>query len=103
MLYQRSCDMFLGVPFNIASYALLTMMVAQVTGFEPGEFVHTLGDTHIYHNHFDQVKEQLSRRPLALPTMKINPAVRDINDFRYEDFELTDYQCYDAIKAQVAV
>ena len=103
MLYQRSGDMFLGVPFNIASYALLTMMVAQVTGFEPGEFVHTLGDTHIYHNHFDQVKEQLSRRPLALPTMKINPAVRDINDFRYEDFELTDYQCYDAIKAQVAV
>ena len=103
MLYQRSCDMFLGVPFNIASYALLTMMVAQVTGFEPGEFVHTLGDTHIYHNHFDQVKEQLSRRPLALPTMKINPAVRDINDFRYEDFELTDYQCYDAIKAQVVV
>ena len=103
MLYQRSCDMFLGVPFNIASYALLTMMIAQVTGFEPGEFIHTLGDTHIYHNHFEQVKEQLSRKPLPLPKMKINPAVKDINDFKYEDFELTDYQCYDAIKAKVAV
>ena len=103
MLYQRSCDMFLGVPFNIASYALLTMMIAQVCGLQPGEFVHTLGDTHIYHNHFEQVKEQLSRRPLALPKMHINPAVKDINDFVFEDFELADYQCYGAIKAQVAV
>ena len=103
MLYQRSCDMFLGVPFNIASYALLTMMVAQVCGYEPGEFVHTLGDTHIYHNHFDQVKEQLSHTPYPLPQMKINPAVKEINDFKYEDFELVNYQSYDTIKAQVAV
>ena len=103
MLYQRSCDMFLGVPFNIASYALLTMMVAQVCGYEPGEFVHTLGDTHIYHNHFDQVKEQLSHMPYPLPQMKINPAVKDINDFKYEDFELVNYQSYDTIKAKVAV
>ena len=103
MLYQRSCDMFLGVPFNIASYALLTMMVAQVCGYEPGEFVHTLGDTHIYHNHFDQVKEQLSHTPYPLPQMKINPEVKDINDFKYEDFELINYQSYDTIKAKVAV
>ena len=103
MLYQRSCDMFLGVPFNIASYALLTMMVAQVCGLQPGEFVHTLGDTHIYHNHFDQVREQLSREPYPLPQMKINPAVKDINDFKYEDFELVGYQCHDTIKAKVAV
>lgn len=103
MLYQRSCDMFLGVPFNIASYALLTMMVAQVCGLEPGEFIHTLGDTHIYHNHFDQVREQLSRRPFALPQMKINPEVKDINDFVYEDFSLENYQCHDTIKAKVAV
>lgn len=103
MLYQRSCDMFLGVPFNIASYALLTMMIAQVCGLEVGEFIHTLGDTHIYHNHFDQVKEQLSRKPLPLPKMRINPAIKDINEFKYEDFELVDYQCYDAIKAKVAV
>lgn len=103
MLYQRSCDMFLGVPFNIASYALLTMMVAQVCGYEPGEFVHTLGDTHIYHNHFEQVKEQLSHTPYPLPQMKINPAVKDINEFKYEDFELLNYQSYDTIKAQVAV
>lgn len=103
MLYQRSCDMFLGVPFNIASYALLTMMMAQVCGYEPGEFVHTLGDTHIYHNHFDQVKEQLSHTPYPLPQMKINPAVKDINDFKYEDFELVNYQSYDTIKAKVAV
>ena len=95
--------MFLGVPFNIASYALLTMMVAQVCGLEPGEFIHTLGDTHIYHNHFDQVREQLSRRPFALPQMKINPEVKDINDFVYEDFSLENYQCYDTIKAKVAV
>lgn len=103
MLYQRSCDMFLGVPFNIASYALLTMMLAQVCGLELGEFVHTLGDTHIYHNHFEQVKEQLSRNPLPLPKMKINPFVKDINEFKYEDFELENYQCYEAIKATVAV
>lgn len=103
MLYQRSCDMFLGVPFNIASYALLTMMVAQVCGLEPGEFIHTLGDTHIYHNHFEQVKEQLSHTPYPLPQMKINPNVKDINDFKYEDFELVNYQSYDTIKAKVAV
>lgn len=103
MLYQRSADCFLGVPFNIASYALLLMMVAQVTGLEPGEFVHTLGDTHIYHNHFEQVKEQLSRTPGALPKMKINPDVKDIFDFKYEDFELVDYVAQPHIKAQVAV
>lgn len=103
MLYQRSCDMFLGVPFNIASYALLTMMMAQVCGLKPGEFIHTLGDTHIYHNHFDQVREQLSHKPFKLPTMKINPDVKDINDFKFEDFELVDYQSYDVIKAKVAV
>ncbi len=103
MLYQRSCDMFLGVPFNIASYALLTMMVAQVCGLEPGEFVHTLGDTHIYHNHFEQVREQLSHTPYPLPQMKINPNVKNIDDFKYEDFELVNYQSYDTIRAQVAV
>lgn len=103
MLYQRSCDMFLGVPFNIASYALLTMMIAQVCGLEAGEFVHTLGDTHIYHNHFEQVREQLSRTPLPLPTMKINPSVKNINDFKYEDFELCGYESYGVLKAKVAV
>ena len=103
MLYQRSCDMFLGVPFNIASYALLTMMIAQVCGLKPGEFIHTLGDTHIYHNHFDQVKEQLTRTPLKLPLMKINPNVHDINDFQFEDFELVGYESYPPIKAVVAV
>lgn len=103
MLYQRSCDMFLGVPFNIASYALLTMMIAQVCGYELGEFIHTLGDTHIYHNHFDQVREQLSHTPYELPQMRINPEVKDINDFKYEDFELVNYKSYDAIKGQVAV
>ena len=103
MLYQRSCDMFLGVPFNIASYALLTMMVAQVCGYELGEFIHTLGDTHIYHNHFEQVREQLSRTPYELPQMRINLEVKDINDFKYEDFELQGYQSYEAIKGQVAV
>ena len=103
MLYQRSCDMFLGVPFNIASYALLTMMVAQVCGYDVGEFVHTLGDTHIYHNHFEQVKEQLNHTPYELPQMKINPNVKDINEFRYEDFELVNYKSYDTIKAKVAV
>ena len=102
-LYQRSCDLFLGVPFNIASYSLLTMMMAQVTGFEPGEFVHTLGDAHIYHNHFDQVNEQLLRTPYDLPKMKINPEVKDIDDFKYEDFELTDYQCHPTLKGVVAV
>ena len=103
LLYQRSCDMFLGVPFNIASYALLTMMIAQVCGLKLGEFVHTLGDTHIYHNHFEQVKEQLSRVPLELPQMKINPDIKDINDFKFEDFELQNYQSYPPIKATVAV
>ncbi|MBQ7304340.1 MAG: thymidylate synthase [Alphaproteobacteria bacterium] len=103
MLYQRSCDMFLGVPFNIASYALLTMMIAQVCNLEVGEFVHTLGDTHIYHNHFDQVKEQLTHTPLKLPVMKINPDVKDINNFKYEDFELVGYESYATIKGKVAV
>ncbi len=103
MLYQRSCDMFLGVPFNIASYALLTMMIAQVCELKLGEFVHTLGDTHIYHNHFEQVKEQLKREPLALPQMRINPDIKDINDFKFEDFELQNYQSYPPIKATVAV
>lgn len=103
MLYQRSCDMFLGVPFNIASYALLTMMIAQVCNLEVGEFIHTLGDTHIYHNHFEQVKEQLTHTPLKLPTMKINPEVKNINDFKYEDFELVGYESYGVIKGKVAV
>lgn len=102
-LYQRSCDMFLGVPFNIASYSLLTMMMAQVTGFEPGDFVHTLGDAHIYHNHFDQVKEQISRTPFELPQMKINPAVKNIDDFKYEDFELVNYQSHGKLEGVVAV
>ncbi|MBR1605007.1 MAG: thymidylate synthase [Alphaproteobacteria bacterium] len=103
MLYQRSCDMFLGVPFNIASYALLTMMVAHVCGFELGEFVHTLGDTHIYKNHFEQVKEQLSREPRALPQMLIKRKVDSIDDFQYEDFELINYDPWPAIKAEVSV
>ena len=103
MLYQRSADCFLGVPFNIASYALLLLMMAQVTGLEPGEFVHTLGDTHIYHNHFEQVKEQLSRTPGVLPKMKLNPEIKDIFDFKYEDFELVDYVAQPHIKATVAV
>ena len=95
--------MFLGVPFNIASYALLTMMIAQVCELKLGEFVHVLGDTHIYHNHFEQVKEQLKREPLALPQMRINPDIKDINDFKFEDFELQNYQSYPPIKATVAV
>ena len=103
MLYQRSCDMFLGVPFNIASYALLTMMIAHVCGFELGEFVHTLGDTHIYLNHFDQVKEQLSREPRALPQMLIKRKVDSIDDFQFEDFELVGYDPWPAIKADVSV
>lgn len=103
MLYQRSADCFLGVPFNIASYALLLLMVAQVTGLKPGEFIHTLGDTHIYHNHFEQVQTQLQRVPTALPTMHLNPDVKDIFDFKYEDFELRDYNPQPHIKATVAV
>lgn len=102
-LYQRSADIFLGVPFNIASYALLTMMMAQVTGLKPGEFVHTLGDAHIYTNHFDQIRLQLTREPRTLPSMKINPNVRDIFSFSFDDFTLEGYDPHPHIKGTVAV
>jgi thymidylate synthase len=102
-LYQRSADIFLGVPFNIASYALLTMMIAQVCGLKAKEFVHTFGDLHLYSNHVEQAKEQLARAPRALPQMKISHSVKDINDFKFEDFELLNYDPYPAIKAPIAV
>ena len=102
-LYQRSADIFLGVPFNIASYALLTMMIAQVCDLKVGDFIHTLGDAHLYLNHLDQAREQLSRAPKKKPTMKLNPAIKDINDFSIDDFELVGYEAHPHIKAEVSV
>jgi thymidylate synthase len=102
-LYQRSADIFLGAPFNIAAYALLTLMMAQVTGLKPGEFIHTFGDAHLYLNHLEQAREQLARKPYPLPTMKLNPAVKDIFSFQFEDFTLENYQAHPHIKAKVAV
>ena len=102
-LYQRSADVFLGVPFNIASYALLTLMMARVCNLEPGDFVHTLGDTHLYLNHLEQTKLQLSRKPYPLPVMRINPAITSLDDFTYQDFELLNYQAHPHIKAEVSV
>jgi thymidylate synthase len=102
-MYQRSCDIFLGVPFNIASYALLTMMMAQATGLKPGEFIHTLGDAHIYMNHLDQVRLQLTRAPMAPPALNLNPEVKNIDDFRFEDFQLVNYQSHPHIKGDIAI
>jgi thymidylate synthase len=102
-LYQRSADVFLGVPFNIASYALLTLMIAQVCGLEPGEFVHTFGDVHLYSNHVEQAKLQLTRKPYPLPVMRLNSSVKNIFDFQFEDFTLESYQSHPAIKAAVAI
>jgi thymidylate synthase len=102
-LYQRSADVFLGVPFNIASYALLTMMIAQVCDLECGDFVHSFGDVHLYNNHIEQAKLQLSRTPFELPTLKINPAVKDIFGFDFSDFTIENYQCHPGIKAPVAI
>ena len=102
-LYQRSADIFLGVPFNIASYSLLTVMMARVTGYQPGEFIHTLGDAHIYLNHLEQVKLQLSREPRPLPVLQLNPAVKDILAFRYEDFTITGYEPHPSIKGEISV
>lgn len=102
-LYQRSCDIFLGVPFNVASYALLSLMMAQVTGLKPGEFIHTLGDAHIYLNHIDQVKLQLTRQPFKLPVMTLNPAVKEITEFSFDDFTLSDYTAHPHIKGEISV